>query len=160
MKRKPIDEETRVWLKKFFKPFIDGASQKELLNTFNQRFADLIESDEPLPPVFRQFIADELRRYYASPFYSPIPATVAGGTTFDGAWSLYASVLKHMLRGCNMSAAEAEQDIADMFGMTVDALRKKFQRNLPGVKTSDRRPRMVAALHKLMWFDQLRRLIG
>jgi hypothetical protein len=122
MKRNPketIDEETREWFKTHTKSLINPAVQKGIWDKINQNFVDFLESDKQLSPDMRKRIAFDLRRYYASPSYSP-PA---------GRFDDHALFLKRMLRGCGMTAAQAEQDVADVFGVTVDTLRKRFQRS-------------------------------
>jgi hypothetical protein len=129
MKRKPkktIDEKTREWFKTHTKSLINPAAQKELWDKINQNFVDLVESDKPLDPDMRKRIAHDLRRYYQGPSFSP---PTGRGRRFDGRQFFDASFLKQQLRGCGMTAAQAEQDVADLFGITVDTLRKRFQRS-------------------------------
>jgi hypothetical protein len=133
-RKKSIDEGMREWLKLEARPLINAARGKEELNWFNQQLVALVESDEPLTPFDRQRIADELRRYYSSSSYAPHPAVLAlSGRHFNDQQILHASKLKQELQDhCGLTAIEAEQDVAEELGISVDALRKRFQRELPG----------------------------
>jgi hypothetical protein len=127
MKRKPkpstVDENKRAELKDGIKSLIDFMAPS------NEKFVARVDSDEPLTPEVRKRIAEELRRYYASPSYA---MTVATGRQFSDDQINYALLLKGMLRQeAGMTAAEAERDVADMLGLSVEALRKRFQRQIP-----------------------------
>jgi hypothetical protein len=123
--KKPIDEEMRGRFKTGAKPWVGAKGNYKLLDRFALDFADLVESDEPLCPRVRKYIADEVRHFNESPFYSMRRQFAAA---LADAQIPLASALRRRLQDCGLTATEAEQDVARELGISVDVLRKRAQR--------------------------------
>jgi hypothetical protein len=115
--KKPVDEEMRQLLKL-------NAGQHE----FNQKVVALVENcDKPLSCNVRKCVGKELRRLYSD---LEIPERERR-KKFNARQIVVAAILKHLLiEQCNMSPTDAEQDVADELNISVEALRKRFQREL------------------------------
>jgi hypothetical protein len=137
MKRRPKQatekqELLRYWFKHMAGPGLHPKLAKLGLDQFNQRTIDLVASNEPLTREVRDYIATELQRLY---FPGPPnhDQTYLLGTYPDRdqerrAEYMSAALLKQQLRRTGMSATEAEQDVADELGLSVDALRQRLKR--------------------------------
>ena len=135
MKRTPktrIDENMRQWCRCAMQSALHADIRKLGQDQFNQKLLAWLEGDAPLSREARSLIAYELRSWYSSPSYIPQGPPPEREREFQ---IVQAAKLKDMLQECGMTATEAEQDVAEDLGISVDALRKRFQRELgPALK--------------------------
>jgi hypothetical protein len=88
---------------------------------WQQATIDLVASDVPLDPLMRHLIAGELRGLY-------FPNVERDRRERRRLEIATIESQKQLLRGRGMTAKEIEQAIAESFGISVDGLRKKIQR--------------------------------
>jgi hypothetical protein len=88
---------------------------------WQQAVIDLVASDVPLDPIMRHLIAGELRRLY-------FPNAERDRRERRRLEIAAIESQKQLLQGRGMTAKEVEQAIAENFGISVDGLRKKIQR--------------------------------
>jgi hypothetical protein len=119
-RKKSISEEQCEAWKRLYRRRLDSASRKEWLDACNQNVIAQLEGYGPLG----QYAAMELRRWYSSPCYVP-------GWDESKHQMFEALIFKQLLQDCGMTATEAEQEVAEALDISVEAWRKRLQRELP-----------------------------
>jgi hypothetical protein len=103
---------------------LNGVPTREIDQAWKWAVIDLVASDVPLDRHHRRLLAGELERLY----FPPSPAQER--RTKRQIEAIAFADLKAALHSQGMTASAAEAYIAETFGLSVDALRKRRQRTL------------------------------
>jgi hypothetical protein len=110
---------------------LDESVAKANRDKCNREVVAAARSGKLCSPKDWEYIANELQRFYSSPFYHPEFETSERERQkkFSQRQIILAKALKMALvKWCNMSGTEAEEDVAEELDISVIALRKRFQR--------------------------------
>jgi hypothetical protein len=106
---------------KFIHKYLFSKPHPIRLENWHKAYIALLNSDVPLDSRTRSFLSEELQRLF---FSNPSRAR----QEHQRKMKALALAAKEQLRAEGMSAFEADQEVADILDISVDALRKRHQR--------------------------------
>jgi hypothetical protein len=125
---KPYPTADRTPALQFLAARLNGVPLKRMLEEYQRAMVALVASDIPLDPRFRRDLAVELEFLY----FESTPTQARKKKRREEAirFAVCVKRLKSALRERNktLSAIDAEEAVADLYHVSVEALRKRLQR--------------------------------
>jgi hypothetical protein len=123
-----ISDELGLWIppesssaKQFLLDRLKGVDDANMYDEMHRGMVDLLRSDIPLDPQSRQRVADLFERL-------AFPDAKAKLHMKNRGFAFAVAEMKRLYRDQGKTAGEAENDIAEAFGLTVETLRQRMLR--------------------------------